>query len=429
MSDIKDKLKGLLERGSLMQGSEWRKKTEELERRRLSGEFEIAKFVPGEVAGDEDSSFYLVRRDFPLDTMQGAVQLGAALNAIPEHIGLCSCDSELEEFDPATAIFIDAETTGLAGGTGTVAFLVGAGYFTEGVFRLDQCFMRDFDDEEAMLRYLDGVFANAETVVSFNGKSFDMPLLQTRFIANLVPFRLEAAAHFDLVHAARRLWKKRLGDCSLANIERHILRLRRHGDVPGSEIPEIWFKYLRTRDARQLPAVFRHHRDDVLSLVALTALLSQSLDAPEGEGFEHAQDRLSLVRLYFRQKRYDETITHANQLLETETEATVRGECIELLAFACKRTQDWERMEEAWALMLREFPSDIVPRLELAKHHEHRARNLPEAQRICEEAMQFLETRAALGRGDEFDTAQTRAFQHRLDRIRRKLSRARPQAP
>ena len=424
MADLNDKLRQLLANRDLITGAQLSRQREVIDRQRCAGSFEIDQCVPGEVGGDEQGHFYLVRTDFPLDTVQGRIPLGAVLETIPEHIALSACDSDLEEFDPATALFMDTETTGLAGGSGTVAFLIGAGYFTEGVFRLEQCFMRDFDDEDPMLRYLDTLFARCETIVSFNGKTFDIPLLQTRFISNRLPFRLAAAMHFDLIHAVRRLYKTRLKDCSLANVERTVLGVRRHGDVPGSEIPQIWFDYLRSRDARTLKRVFYHHQMDILSLVALTALLSQCLDVPHGGGFDHAEDRLSLVRLHFRQKRFEDVVSHARQLLETDLESVLRRECLELLACAAKRLQDWTTMEETWCLITREFPSDLLPRLELAKHYEHRARNLVEARRICEETLQYLETRAALSRNNDLDTAETNAFRHRLDRLQRKLGKA-----
>jgi len=427
MADIKDeKIRRVLDAiAGVEKGSAWREKLDTIARQRASGDFEIDQFVPGEAIGDEESSFYLVRRDFPLETPQGQVTLGAALEAIPEHIAASACDPDLETFDPATALFIDVETTGLSGGTGTMAFLVGVGYFTEGVFRLEQCFMRDFDEEEPMLAYLDTLFRRAETVVTFNGKSFDVPLLRTRFISNRLRFRLDAALHFDLVHAVRRIWKLRLKDCSLGNVERTVLGIMRRGDVPSAEIPQIWFDYLRTRDARKLKSVFYHHQMDILSLVALTALLSQCIGAPADEDFDHAEDQLSLARLHFRQKRFQEAADHAQGLLDTGIEKPIRRACLELLAFASKRGQDWERMERAWELMLQEFPHEFLPRLELAKHHEHRTRNLIKAKHICEKAIEFLETRTALSRIDDFENYHAKDFQYRLERIQRKLAKHR----
>ena len=381
-------------------------------------------YIVSAKAGDAESGFYLVRHDFPLDTCQGAMELGAALDVMPEHIAVSACDEELQEFNAASAIFVDTETTGLAGGAGTTAFLIGVGYFLDNVFRLDQCFMRDFDDEEPMLAYLDPLFQRAETIVSFNGKSFDIPLLRTRFIANRLPFRLNSTSHFDLVHAVRRIWKLRLKDCSLGSIERHVLGIHRHDDVPSYEIPQIWFDFLRSRDARDLPRVFSHHRNDILSLVSLTALLAHCIDQPHATtALHHAEDHLSLVRLHFRGKRFEDVIAHAERLLDGDLNATVRRECLDLLAQAAKRTQDWTRMEDAWTLMAREYPNDVAPRLELAKHYEHRTRDLHAACRVCEEALQAIEARASLRSDDGPELWQAQALQHRLDRIRRKLTK------
>jgi uncharacterized protein YprB with RNaseH-like and TPR domain len=426
MSDIKDKLESLLANRGVMSGTEWQRKIEDLQQRRAAGEFEIHTVVDGKMVGDEQNGFYLVRTEFPLETVHGNATLGAALEAAPEHIALSARDDDLSAFDATTAVFIDAETTGLAGGAGTVAFLVGAGYFVGDVFRLEQCFMRDYDDEEPMLEYLNDMFRGRETVVSYNGKSFDMPLLQTRFVQNRIPFRLAGALHFDLVHAARRFWRRRLGDCSLSNIERVVLGLERHGDVPSHEIPDIWFEYLRTRDARRLPGVFYHHRMDILSLVALTAWLARCLEAPDGEGFEHFEDRLSLVRLHFVRGEYHDVVSHGERLLEVEETSAVRLECIETVAMAHKRLQDFARMAELWSLLLEESPEHLTACIELAKHHEHRTRNLAEAERLCREAVQHVETREALGRATEHDAARHRDLVHRLARIQRKLDKGRP---
>jgi uncharacterized protein YprB with RNaseH-like and TPR domain len=425
MSDLNEKLKQLLANHNLMTGAQWRHRHDEQEQLRQSGAYEISNCVPGEVVEDESGGFYLVRTDFPLDTLQGGTPLGAIFDSAPKHIAFSACDDELSEFDPASAVFIDTETSGLAGGTGTVTFLVGVGYFetlppeSRMVFRLEQCFMRDFDDEEPMLRYLDSVFQRAETVVSFNGKAFDIPLLRTRYLFNRMPFRLDASLHYDLIHAVRRIWKLRLNDCSLQNIEREVLGIRRHGDVPSADIPQIWFDYLRTRDARQLPRVFYHHQNDILSLVALTALIAQSLDVPNGDGFEHAEDRLSVLRLNFRQKKFGEAVEHAKKLLETETEDIVRRHTMEFYALACKKLLDWEQMAEVFSLMSREFPSEITPRLELAKHYEHRAKDLPMALQIC------TETADALQRNPLADKTQwpLSDLLHRIDRIQRKLGK------
>ncbi len=421
MSDIQDKLKALLSTQGVMSGAAFRVQAEEVEERRASGDFEIDKVVPGEVIGDPDDGFFLVRSDFPIDTQHGNVTLGSALDANARHIAVSANDEELGAFDPKTAVFVDTETTGLMGGAGTVAFLIGVGYFTEGVFRLDQCFMRDYDDEEPMLHYLNELFKKAETLVSYNGKSFDLPLMRTRFITNRIPFRLESAMHFDLVHAARRFWKKRLGDCSLGNIERAVLGIERHGDVAGFEIPQLWLDYLHTRDARKLGPVFYHHKMDILSLAALTGHLSQSLEDADGGGFEHQEDRLSLLRIHYTQKRYADALHLADKLLEELDEDALLFDCLEMAAFSAKRTQQWQRMEDFWTLLVEKSPKHVIACHELAKHYEHRKRDLPAAERVCQGAIQYLETQAALY---EATIPALKSLQHRLERIRRKLGEA-----
>jgi hypothetical protein len=345
------------------------------------------------------------------------------LDARPELVALSAADPELEGFDPATAVFIDTETTGLMGGAGTVAFLIGAGWFDAGAgcFRLEQAFMRDYDDEEPMLRYLDALFRRFETVVTYNGKTFDVPLLRTRCIQNRIPCRLDGMMHFDLVHAARRLWKLRLRDCSLGNVERMVLGSERKGDVPGHEIPRRWFDYLRTRDARPLHGVFQHHQRDILSLAWLTAWLSRALGSPAGTGLEHAEDRLSLVKLFYRQKRWDELLPHAEELAGADVADTVAEQAIELMALAHKRCRAYSDMAACWQRLLDRQPRNLQARIELAKYHEHRSRDLEAAARICEEAIAFLEERRALHhRTLDIGSVHLTDFRRRLSRIQRK---------
>lgn len=420
MSDTQDKLRALLATRGLTRGAEWKVGATARAQERASGAHEIAHVLPGEVVGDEEAGFYRVREMFPLEAVHGNATLGNVLHAAGEMIALAANDDALLAFNPRTTIFIDTETTGLSGGTGTVCFLVGIGYFTDDGFCLDQCFLRDYDDEEAMVAYLAERFAEATCLVSYNGKSFDLPLLRTRFIQNRAPFRLDGFLHYDLVHAARRMWRRRLGDCSLQNVERVVLGIERQGDVPSYLIPQIWLDYLRSRDARRLKPVFYHHKTDILSLVSLTAHLAQAMSVPEGRGFEHAEDRVSLLRLHYAQKRYDQVLALAEQVLEELDDATHRGPCLEMLAFAAKRRAQWEVMERAWQRVCTEFPRHLSARLELAKYYEHRAGDLARAETICLEAISLYENTRVV-----YETElRAEAFSHRLDRIRRKMARA-----
>lgn len=423
MSEMRQKLQELLANQGVMLGQEWRKQREEEAAQRAAGGFEITHVVPGEVVGDEDFGFYRTTQDCSLEETHGTGPLGGILHTNPAHLALAACDPSMSAFDPHKAVFIDTETTGLSGGTGTVAFLIGAGYLIDGAFRVEQCFMRDFDDEEPMLEYLGTLLRPFDTVVTYNGKTFDVPLMRTRFVQNRMRFPLDHAVHFDLLHAARRIWRDRLRDCSLGNIERKVLSVNRHGDVPSAEIPQIWLDYVRSRDARQLERVFYHHRMDILSLVSLTAHVSQNVDLAAHNTLDHREDQLAVMRLHFRQGRYAEVDAHGKRFLEECPSSDLKRECLTLMAFSHKKSQDWHGMREACLHILTEFPTDMGARLELAKLYEHRIKDLLEAIRLCEETLEILSGGVGLPL-IEADVGELEAsFRHRLARLQRRTKR------
>ena len=379
---------------------------------------EIDAVLPGKIIGDEESAFFCLRQEYPLDHTLGDVPLGDALSSSGKEIALSACDDSLLSFNPRKTCFMDTETTGLAGGAGTVAFLVGIGYFEETSFVLEQCFLRDYDDETAMLEYLGEKMAAFNAVVSYNGKSFDLPLMRSRFVQQRLKFPLDNVSHYDLVHAARRVWKKRLNNCALNNIEREVLGLHRHGDVPGYLIPHLWLRYLDTRDAHAMKSVFYHHEMDILSLVALTGYLTKRLAANTDATFHHAEDRLAVIKLYVRNKDYESAIREAQQFLETSLiKDELRRECLALLGQSCKRSQRYEDMLNAWNLMHEEFPEDPLAATELAKYNEHQERNFKEAIKVCRETLTCLENNAT-----PLDFAIS-ALRGRLARLEKKQER------
>jgi uncharacterized protein YprB with RNaseH-like and TPR domain len=171
--------------------------------------------------------------------------------------------------DPERLVFLDTETTGLAGGTGTCAFLIGLGTVEGTGFAVRQFFLRDYVEEKAALEALAAALAGCEGLVTFNGKAFDVPLLETRYTLSRLPSPFSRLLHLDMLHPARKLWKLRLESCKLTHLERHVLGIEREGDVPGSDIPGIYFDYLRTGDARGLQPVFYHNALDIITLAAL----------------------------------------------------------------------------------------------------------------------------------------------------------------
>lgn len=357
---------------------------------------EIDAVLPGHVSGTDADGFFLCRRRFPLDHYMGDIPLGAALDCQGREIALSACDDALLAFAPRTTCYMDTETTGLSGGAGTVAFLVGVGFFEDDAFVLEQCFLRDYDDEAPMLAYLSERLPGFTAVVSYNGKSFDMPLLRARFVQHRIPFPFEDTPHYDLVHAARRVWRRRLNDCSLANIEREVLGFRRRDDVPGSLIPQLWLDYLDSRDARPLAAVFQHHALDVLSLAALSGHLANRLARDDGPAFHHAEDQLSVIRLHYKRKQYDAVIERGRAFLDASrvTDA-LRRECLALVAQAYRRTNRFEAMEQTWRAMHDAYPEDAQAAEALAKCLEHRRRDLDGAMDVCRATLAHIEAAAA----------------------------------
>jgi uncharacterized protein YprB with RNaseH-like and TPR domain len=420
-----DSARRLRERLGLMSGLEWRQRHEIEDEARERGDFEADKITGGQLIEGQDGQFLLVRTEYPVEHLHGHTELGAALESDPQHLAFFGNDETLVECNLEKTFFVDTETTGLSGGSGTVAFLIGVGRFKDGLFVLDQCFMRDYDDEEPMLEYLAQQFAECDTVVSFNGKSFDLPLLRTRFIQNRQRYRLDGTMHLDLVHTARRFWKRRLSNCSLGNLEREVLGVRRVGDVSSALIPQLWLEYLHTRDARPLQGVFYHHRMDILSLVTLVGMLSRQLRRADGAQFDHVEDQLSLVRALFRQRQYDKVVTLGRAFLDQDSIADLRRECLEMMGLACKRTARFADMQETLERWHRDFPTDAQAAMELAKHHEHRTRDLGRAERVCMETLERLE--ASAQHFKSIDPAPSQALLlRRLERIRTKLRKGRP---
>lgn len=385
---------------------------------------EIDAVLPGEVIGDEAYGFFLYRRTFPCDYPLGSVPLGAGLTCSGRQVALSACDDTLRDFNPENTCYVDTETTGLAGGAGTVAFLVGLGYFRDGSFTLEQCFMRDYDDEGPMLAYLAEKFTSFDCIVSYNGKSFDLPLLRTRFVQHRLSIPFTDTAHYDLVHAVRRVWKKRLSDCSLNNIERLILDFHREGDVPGYLIPRIWLDYLETRDARPLEGVFYHHAMDILSLAALAGHLSQCLAAEAGPAFRHAEDQISVIRLYYRNKEYTSVMEHGQTFLETSRVTDdLRRECLTLVGNAAKRLGRYDEMYNAWKMLHEEYPTDSTGAAELSKFLEHQFRNPRAAAEVCRETLDTLfREHGAAGVTGDFKIS---ALRGRLKRLEAKMDRQR----
>jgi uncharacterized protein YprB with RNaseH-like and TPR domain len=284
-------------------------------------------------------------------------------------------DVRIAELPLTSFAFLDTETSGMAGGTGTYAFLVGAARFMDGKFVLQQFFLRDPAEEAAMLEALIQFLAPCEALVTFNGKAFDAPLLVTRYSLHRIPLPFKGYAHLDLLPLARRLWRDRLPSRALKYLEEHVLGFTRTSDeVPGYEIPWLYFDYLRTGDARPLAGVFYHNAMDVVAMAALLAHVSELLADPYNGRVEHGLDFIALGKLYEDLNHWDEAARLFERGLELGLEEADFGVAVKRLSILQKKRGDVDRALKLWEQAAGK--GHIYAHIELAKHYEHKLRDI-----------------------------------------------------
>jgi uncharacterized protein YprB with RNaseH-like and TPR domain len=276
-------------------------------------------------------------------------------------------------------LFFDLETTGL-GGAGTVPFLAGCGSLTKSGFEVRQYLLPDYPDERAMLEDLALEMTPDKTLVTYNGAAFDLTLIRERFIINRTDREIETEQHIDLLHTTRRLFRRRLKDCSLVNIERELFGYYRQDDIPGYLIPSVYFDWLSQETVDGIRDVLEHNRFDILSLYFLL-LRIVSVFAGDGANLSDADDVYSLSRLYGRRKRNDKVVAILGDI---EDRFAVEAEPDILLyqAQALKRANRWNEALALWKRAARRRSREgFQANIELAKYYEHRGKDLPAALR------------------------------------------------
>ncbi len=311
-------------------------------------------------------------------------------------------------------IFIDTETTGLMGGTGTVSFLIGAGYFTAGDFVIEQYLMRDYDEEAAMLQDFKEIMGNHNIIVSFNGKSFDLPLIKTRLIMNRFD-RPNYDFHLDLLHSARRLWSF-LDSCSLKSLERNILNFERIDDVPGHLIPGLYFEFLENKNLELLAPILEHNMYDILSLVTLfTHLKEIHLDNVDNLD---SNELFHLGRIKEKEKNYHDCIDYLEASVENSEESTLKYRALKKLSWQYKRIDRYDKAAEIWKEMIDQKKQGIFPYVEMAKYLEHKKKNFKEALNYTNQAIEMLHERRIII--NNFDK-KIKNLEHRKDRLIKKI--------
>jgi uncharacterized protein YprB with RNaseH-like and TPR domain len=242
-------------------------------------------------------------RCWPAHFRHGNADVGS-LSELPDDL-LTVLDAEAAVRAPASKwAFLDTETTGLAGGTGTLSFLTGVGWISERGFELRQYFLRDHGEEASALAALAELLEGFEVLVTYNGKAFDQPLLEARYVLARQRPPFGRLAHVDLLYSARRLWRLALESCRLKELEARVLGVERQGDPDGALIPNLYFEWLRRGDAGPLEPVFEHNALDILSLACLTGVVPFAFREPGG--LKNAAEMVGLARWLKRQDRLEE---------------------------------------------------------------------------------------------------------------------------
>lgn len=313
---------------------------------------DVSAEINGEPLSFANGSFIVKRSSFLLGTQYG--------------------DSLLENteklfFGSDKLVFIDTETTGL--GAGSCPFLVGVAYYENDRLLLEQLFMRDLDDEEALLGYLVNRYSDM-TVVSFNGKSFDIPLIKSRCVINSISTDRFALKQIDLLHLSRRIWKKRLESCRLGAIEEEILKFVRSNDINGSLIPELYKKYLVTGSPMDIIQIMSHNESDIVSMTVLLARLLRIESDPVNQ-LDNITDIMHLGEYYFNQKQYEKASKCLEAVIHTPTAPITLYTAMKYLSLISKRNKDWNQAVYYWHKMDRMSIGAIFPLIELAKYYEH----------------------------------------------------------
>jgi uncharacterized protein YprB with RNaseH-like and TPR domain len=389
----------------------------------------IEDLVPGRFHTTSHGRCFVVEEHYPIDHLHGEQQLSAYLDLTPEIAAQIARDDALAGTDLRRACFLDTETTGLSGGTGTMAFIVGLGFFTAEDFQIHQYFLRDPGDEPAMIETLAQQMSEFDALVSFNGRTFDVPILENRFILARTPPPMAGLPHLDLLQPARRLWRYGLPSCALGMLEREVLGvLREQDDVPSGIIPYLYRDYLRTGDAREMQRVLYHNVVDILSLVTLTTRLCHTFADPWSEPELSSAEFFGLGRWFANEGRLAETERAYRMALRlwseqadnTRPSPDLRSQILHELGNLLKQAERRAEAFSYWQQLALENRDDILAHVELAKHFEWHANNLPLAAAW---------TRAALARVETwpsglYRTTVTDELRHRLARLERKMDKA-----
>lgn len=314
-------------------------------------EQDVARLLGGVQVAD---GLIVVEQQFPLSHQHGKHRFETLGSHLTFHLPSMPSPSTEQ------LVFMDTETTGLAGGTGTLAFLLGLGRIEDETFYLRQLFLTGFRGEAALLQAARDWIDGSAYLVTFNGKSFDAPLMATRYRLSGIPDPFADMHHIDLFHPTRRAFRNQWPDCRLQTAERRLLGFHRQDDLPAYLVPEVWFAFVRRGHTRQLPGILAHNRWDLMSLATLLPSLSEAFTAPG----ENGADVIAVSRYWLQNGEDTTALTH----LQAHQDRLSTTGLLEL-ARLHRRRQAWDDAVPIWQQLAERDCVEAIERL--AKYHEH----------------------------------------------------------
>ena len=367
----------------------------------------IEDWASGQEVETDHGRHYEMDKLFERHRRHGSVGI-QDLESLPLNLLHPISNGQIDGVPPAKWAFLDTETTGLAGGAGTYAFLIGVGSITPKGFLVRQFFMREFCEETSLLTALSAYLQQFEVLITYNGKTYDQPLLETRYRMNRTRPPFASLEHLDLLFGARRLWKLRFDSCRLVELENQILGVEREGDLPGQMIPYVYFEYLRNREAWRLVPIIHHNQIDILTLACLTAIVPWAFHDPEKAQFSHGAEMVGLARWW----RQAENFENALGLFRAAVKRGLKDDLLyrtlwDIAALEKKLGRECAALPLLSDLAGCRNPFRTAALEELAKYYEHRERNY---------AMALEMTRAALG------IEASQALQRRAARLEKRVA-------
>jgi uncharacterized protein YprB with RNaseH-like and TPR domain len=359
----------------------------------------------------------LFENPYPLETRYGKITLSSGLQIKGDVLTWLSRDSAFENLDLSNALFIDLETTGLSGGTGVIPFLIGLGYYRDDKFHITQFFLGELAEEERMIQEFGQFLSqmNFQSIITFNGKGFDMPLLETRFILHRQPFSLSGLPHLDFLYSARSLWRHKHESCRLYHLAREVVQADRAEDIPAAEVPWRFFQYLQTGNFEVIEPVLYHNQEDILSLLGVVIVGSIIFSEAGEEEFADAMDLYGAGKVMENVGEVEKSVDFFKRALEGKLSDEISLQARRKLSTYFKKGEDWERAVSLWKEMTasnRASLNQLYSFRELAMYFEHKMKKYEEAIKVAEEGLVL-----SIG----FSPFYEKDFSHRLERLKSKL--------